>query len=95
MTTATNKIDVLTMFQEFLHKVEKGKKFAPITRDAKITNLGIDSLVMMEIIGCFEDELNIKLPDEKLARLQTVGDIETVILEQMRGPVSHSQLSPL
>jgi acyl carrier protein len=35
------------------------------------------------VIGVIEDELDIKIPDEKLAQLQTVGDIEKVVLEQV------------
>jgi acyl carrier protein len=70
------------MFLEIAQKVEKGKKLDHITRDDKITSFGIDSVSMMEIIGFFEDELNIKIPDEKLALIQTVGDIENVIKSQ-------------
>lgn len=74
--------DFLTTFTEIARKVEKGKTFPTLTRDAKITSLGIDSVAMMEIIGVIEDELDIVIPDEKLATLQTVGDIERVVKEQ-------------
>jgi len=80
---STPNVDVLKMFDEFAHKVEKGKKFPNITRDSKITGFGIISLSMMEIIGCLEDELDITIPDEKLAILETVGDIERVVLQQL------------
>ncbi len=70
------------MFNTIARQVEKGKDLPTITRDSKITALGIDSVSMMEIIGVIEDELDVSIPDEKLARLQTVGDIETVIREQ-------------
>ena len=36
---------------------------------------------MMEIIGVMEDEFDVTIPDEKLSRIQTVGDIERVIAE--------------
>lgn len=74
--------DFLVMFDQIARKVEKGKQFPPLTRDAKITALGIDSVAMMEIIGVLEDELNVVIPDEKLATLQTIGDIERVVHEQ-------------
>jgi acyl carrier protein len=76
------EVDVLAMFNTIARQVEKGKELPVITRDSKITALGIDSVSMMEIIGVIEDELDVSIPDEKLARLQTVGDIETVIREQ-------------
>ena len=76
------ELDILNKFTEVARQVEKGKELPPITRDSKITSLGIDSVSMMEIIGVLEDDLDISIPDEKLARLQTVGDIEQVIREQ-------------
>jgi len=74
--------DFLAKFSEIARSVEKDKKLPEFTRDAKITSLGIDSVAMMEIIGVIEDDLNVVIPDEKLATLQTVGDIERVVLEQ-------------
>lgn len=75
-------LDILAKFSEVARQVEKGKDLPTITRESKITALGIDSVSMMEIIGVLEDELDVSIPDEKLARIQTVGDIEAVILEQ-------------
>ncbi|MBY0370413.1 acyl carrier protein [bacterium] len=77
-----SEVDILSMFNTIARQVEKGKDLPTITRESKITALGIDSVSMMEIIGVMEDELDVSIPDEKLARLQTVGDIETVIREQ-------------
>lgn len=76
------EVDILTKFTEVARQVEKGKELPSITKDSKITALGIDSVSMMEIIGVLEDDLDVSIPDEKLARIQTVGDIETVIREQ-------------
>jgi acyl carrier protein len=77
-----SEVDILTMFNNIAREVEKGKELPPITRDSKISALGIDSVSMMEIIGVIEDEMDISIPDEKLARLQTVADIEAVVREQ-------------
>lgn len=83
-------VDFVSMFTNVAKQVEKGKQLPEITRDSKITALGIDSVSMMEIIGVMEDELNISIPDEKLARLQTVGDIERIIQEQKQGLAGNS-----
>jgi acyl carrier protein len=40
-----------------------------------ITDLGIDSLSMMQIVGEMEQELGIMIPDEDLVELVTVGDL--------------------
>ncbi len=77
-----SEVDILAMFTKIAGEVEKGKQLPAISRDSKISALGIDSVSMMEIIGVIEDELDVSIPDEKLARLQTVGDIEKVIREQ-------------
>ncbi|MCM0606036.1 MAG: acyl carrier protein [Xanthomonadaceae bacterium] len=83
------QIDTVKLFTDYIYKVEKSKQFPTITRDAKISSLGIDSLGMMEIIGCFEDDLGIVIPDDKLATIQTVGDIEKVIMGQMASKLSN------
>lgn len=72
------------MFSEFAHKMEEGKKLPLITREVKISDLGIDSVGMMEIVGEVEDKLDITIPDERLSQLITVGDIERVVLEQLK-----------
>ncbi len=38
---------------------------------------------MMEVIGCLEDDLSIQIPDEKLAGLNTVGDIVSVVRDSL------------
>jgi acyl carrier protein len=76
--------DILERFDEIARRVEKDRPLPTITRDAKISSLGIDSVSLMEIIGVMEDELDITIPDEKLSRLQTVGDLEAVILDLQR-----------
>lgn len=74
--------EVLSMFTRIAQEVEKDKKFPVITLETKISTLGIDSLSMMEIVGALEDELDVVIPDEKLATLQTVADIDRVVREQ-------------
>lgn len=81
--TQTNP-DVVALFAKFAQKIEKTKTLPLITREVRISDLGIDSVGMMEIVGEVEDELSITIPDEKLSQLATVGDIERVVLEQMR-----------
>lgn len=78
------QLDFIKMFSDFVAKAETGKQFPTITRESKISDLGLDSIVMMQIVGEVEDELNIRIPDEKLARLNTVGDIERAVLERMQ-----------
>jgi acyl carrier protein len=77
------EVSVLEMFSRLAQRIEPGKAFGQLTHETKISSLGIDSVAMMEIVGCIEDELDIVIPDEKLAHLQSVGDIERVVKEQI------------
>jgi acyl carrier protein len=66
--------DTLALFKQIAAKVDK-REFPNVTRSSKITELGIDSLSMMQIVGELETELGVMIPDEDLVELQTVGDL--------------------
>ena len=51
------------------------KEFPQVRESMSISELGIDSLGMLEIIGSLERELKIHIPDESLAGVQTVRDL--------------------
>ncbi len=56
------------------------KKPEDITDKSKLVeDLGADSLDIVELIMAFEDEFNINLPDEEVAKLVTIKDIVTYI----------------
>jgi acyl carrier protein len=69
-----DKRNVLEMFKSVAAKVDK-REFPHVKRESKITELGIDSLSMMQIVGELETELGIMIPDEDLVELVTVGDL--------------------
>ena len=66
--------DVLSMFKVVAERVDK-KSFNEVTRESVITDLGIDSLSMMQIVGEMETELDLQIPDEDLIEITTVGDL--------------------
>ncbi|MEC9072675.1 MAG: phosphopantetheine-binding protein [Myxococcota bacterium] len=74
--------DVLKVLQETLEEVEN-RSFSHISEQTTVTDLEVDSVTMMEVIGCLEDDLNIQIPDEKLAGLNTVGDIVAVVRDSL------------
>lgn len=65
---------LLEMFKTVASRVDK-RAFPNVTMASVITDLGIDSLAMMEIIGQMETDLGIMIPDEDLVELVTVGDL--------------------
>jgi acyl carrier protein len=66
--------DLLDMFKTVAARVDK-REFPAVTRSSVITDLGIDSLSMMQIVGEMETELGVMIPDEDLVELVTVGDL--------------------
>lgn len=70
----TENKDVLAMFKTVAERIDK-KSFNDVTRESVITDLGIDSLSMMQIVGELETELDLQIPDEDLVEIVTVGDL--------------------
>ena len=68
------KRDLLEMFKNVAARVDK-RAFPHVTLESKISELGIDSLYVMQIVGELETELGIMIPDEDLVEVVTVGDL--------------------
>jgi acyl carrier protein len=39
----------------------------------------MDSVAVMELVSYFEEKLGVRIPDEELARIRTVGDLRDTI----------------
>ena len=70
----TQNHNLLEMFKTVAARVDK-RDFPDVTKSSVITELGIDSLSMMQIVGEMETELGVMIPDEDLVELITVGDL--------------------
>ncbi len=70
----SDKHNLLEKFRAVAEKVDK-RPFPHVKRESKLTELGIDSLSMMQIVGELETELGVTIPDEDLVELVTVGDL--------------------
>ena len=53
-------------------------KLEDLTPDAQLESLGLDSLSVIEFMFNLEDELKIKLPDERV-ELKTIQDVVNVV----------------
>lgn len=60
------------MIEQFDLKLEN------LSPDVQLDSLGLDSLSVIEFMFNLEDELKIKLPDERV-ELKTVGDVVNVV----------------
>ena len=71
---AFSRAQLLEMFQKTATEIVE-REFPQISEQTVISELGIDSLGMLEIVGSMERQLKIQLPDESLAGIQTVRDL--------------------
>lgn len=78
---ARTRAELLEIFQRTATEVTD-RDFRAVAEHMDISELGIDSLGMLEIIGALERELDIRLPDESLAGIQTVEDLLEAVESQ-------------
>jgi acyl carrier protein len=50
-----------------------------LSMDATLTSLGVDSMSAIEMSAYVEDTLGIRLPDDQLARVNSVSDLARII----------------
>jgi acyl carrier protein len=75
---ARSRSELLEMFEKTATEIVE-KDFKTIDENTVISDLGIDSLGMLEIVGSMERQLKIQIPDESLAGIQTVRDLLEVV----------------
>jgi acyl carrier protein len=78
-----NRDGLLTMFRKTATEVVE-KDFHHVVEGSVISELAIDSLGMLEIIGSLERSLRIQIPDESLTGLHTVSDLLDVVEKRMQ-----------
>ena len=76
--TRASREALLTMFRETATEVVE-KDFHHVAEATVISELGIDSLGMLEIIGSMERQLKIQIPDESLSGIETIFDLLEVV----------------
>ena len=67
-------VNVTELFAQAAMEVN-GKKLENIGKETIIAKLGLDSVAVMELVSYFEEKLDIRMPDEELAKVQTLGDL--------------------
>jgi acyl carrier protein len=73
--TTVNEEEIREGLAEILEEVA-GVKPADVQLDKSFTDdLDVDSLSMVEIALAAEDKFGVKIPDDELAGLKTVGDV--------------------
>ena len=81
---AFSRTELLQMFKKTAAEIAE-KDFPNISEATVISEVGIDSLGMLEIVGAMERQMKIQIPDESLAGIQTVKDLIELV-EKRQSP---------
>jgi len=82
--TMKTEQDLIALFKQVATEVDK-REFKDVTGQSNISDLGIESLSMMQIVGEMELRLNIMIPDEDLVELVTVEDLVKAVARRVEG----------
>jgi 8-amino-7-oxononanoate synthase len=74
--------DLIGVLKDAFYEVTL-KQTEELDADTRISELGLDSVSMMELIGLLEENLSIRIQDEEVATLNTVGDLLALILNRL------------
>ncbi|MFO0601963.1 MAG: acyl carrier protein [Polyangiales bacterium] len=74
--------ELLQKFRQIATEVAE-REIPAFQESARISDLGIDSLGMLEIIGGMEREFKIRIPDDQLVGIQTVGQLVDLVQKRM------------
>jgi acyl carrier protein len=71
-------VNVIELFQKAALEVDN-RKLSGLTKDTVISTLGMDSVAVMELVSYFEERLQMRIPDEELGRVRTLGDLRDCV----------------
>jgi len=89
---ASRRAELLKIFMKTATDITE-REFPVISETTEISELGIDSLGMLEIVGSMERELKVRLPDEALTSIVTVKDLLEVVEEKEARAAGASSVS--
>lgn len=70
---------IIEIFKESVKEVDVNVKVESVSMDTELSQLGLDSVMTMEVIGVLEEKLNVRFPDEELATLKSMTDLSELI----------------
>ncbi len=76
---AVSQDEIITGLAEIIEEVTGIEPSEVTIEKSFVDDLDIDSLSMVEIAVQTEDKYGVKIPDEDLANLRTVGDVVTYL----------------
>lgn len=74
--------EMLQTFQRIASEIAEREVTVP-GEGTPISDLGIDSLGMLEIVGSMEREFKIRIPDDQLVGINTVGQLVDLVQKRI------------
>jgi len=74
-------MDVLQFTREFLSE-QYGVSPETITPDTKLDDLGVDSLMFIDLVFEFEDKFGVHATNDDIAKLSTIGEFVDLVNEK-------------
>jgi len=74
--------EILSLIKEALEHVSPEHAGATLTMESTLGEVGISSITALEIAGYLEEKLNVRLPDDELAPVNTIGGLAQLIRQQ-------------
>jgi acyl carrier protein len=71
-------VDVIAVFKQAALEVH-GRDLGRLGPATEISTLGLDSIAVMEMTGYLEEKLNVRIPDEDLAEIETLGELDALV----------------
>jgi acyl carrier protein len=74
--------ELLQIFRSSASEIAE-KDLSKVDESGVISELGIDSLELLEVIGGLERDLDIRIPDDQLVGIQTVGQLLNLVANKL------------
>ena len=76
------RTELLQIFRSTASEIAE-KDLSSVEESGAIAELGIDSLELLEVIGSLERDLNIRVPDDQLVGIKTVGQLLSLVADKL------------
>lgn len=83
-STSPERLEITELFRSLASTVARIEFGDEVTETSVISELGLDSIHNLEIIGEMERELAIQVPNEDLEDIRTVGQLLDVVQKAQR-----------
>lgn len=76
------RTELLQTFRSIASEIAE-KDLSSVDESGVIADLGIDSLELLEVIGSLERDLDIRVPDDQLVGIQTIGQLLNLVADKL------------